>query len=216
MDYDLEDRINIIYLKNQLINASQEQLLELYKDDKSYGFFIDTLNITMDAEPAFFLLDEGLLAKAMGVVYAHRFEFKNPSYNEIVNEIITFHNELTHYQDYVKVQRANAYIRWQSEVHDLSFYSKEDLLACLAHDALTIQQLVKNDFSNADPAYFLASVNYLVNVLPEFFEENANYLDLSLRVATQYATEKGFKKHPQRAYAKKTIKNIQKVKVKEE
>lgn len=216
MAYNLEDRVNIIYLRNQLINAKLEQLLELYKDDKSYGFFIDTLNIAMDAEPAFFLLDGEILEKAMSVVYAHRFEFKDPTYSEIVNEIITAYNELTYYPDSIKIQKANAYIIWQSEVHDLPFYSKEDLLACLAHDALTIHNLANKDFSNTDPAYFLASINYLVNVLPEFFEENADYLDLSLRMATQYATEKGFRKRPQRAYAKKTIKNIQKVKAKEE
>ena len=55
--YDLEDKKNIIYLKNQLINAKVENLKEIYSSEDDYGFFLDTLNIALDAEPVFFIID---------------------------------------------------------------------------------------------------------------------------------------------------------------
>lgn len=58
MEYKTKDFIDVIYLKNQLITATTNTLCHEYEQKDRYASFLDTVEIMLDIENAFLLLDE--------------------------------------------------------------------------------------------------------------------------------------------------------------
>ena len=216
MEYSYEDKLNIIYFKNQLIHGDVEQLKEMYSDEESYAFFLDTLNITLDTEPVFFLLDPSIMSKAEEVFYEKRFDFKYSDFNTVINEIIGRLNELRNLPDNQKVMRCRQYFTWQERIRETSFQTKEDFLRGLAHDALLMERLHQDELGELDMLYFFGSTNYLAKVFPEFYQADEKRITMTMSRLEEHSRRRWIWNWPERSFAKGAIKNIQKVKTKEE
>lgn len=216
MTYDLEDKKNIIYLKNQLIHGDVEKLKEIYSSEEGYAFYIDTLNIALDAEPVFFLLDDSILSKVEAIFYHKRFDYKTPDINAVINEIIGRLNRFRSMPEGIKNMQCRQYSMWQQQVRETSFMSKEDLLRGLAYDAILMEKLYQEKLGELDSIYFFASTNFLAKTLPEFYQEDQTRIDLTMERLDQHASKRWIWNWAERDFAKKAIKNIQKVKTKEE
>ena len=214
--YSLEDRLNVLYIKNQLINAPLEKLKERFSSYDNFGLFIESLTVALDAEPAFFLLDDALIRKAEDVVAHRRFDYMTPEYNAIINQIIGQIHYLRDVPEAIKQRQLNAYVEWQHSVRQLGYMKKSDFLDILANDALLVQRLAQGNIGEMAPIDFFASTNYLVQVVPDFFQGNEEAIDLIFKRLDEHAKKKGILKWPERSFAKETIKNIQKIKTKEE
>ena len=216
MEYDLEDKKNIIYLRNQLINAETSSLKKIYSDEDAYAFFIDTLNIALDTEPVFFLLDESILEKAEAVLYEKRFEYRHPDINSVINEIISRLNHLNSISENIKRLHIKQYIIWHQSVRETVFMNKDDFLSALAYDAQLMEKLYSHHMGEIAPANFFSSTNYLAKVVPEFFQEDPVRIELIMTELDKHAKKRWIWNHAERAFAKDAIKNIQKIKTKEE
>lgn len=215
-DCGLEDCLNIIFIKNQLINAPLDKLKEINSGYEEFGEFIDTLNIALDAEPAFFLLSDEIIRRAEAVVAHKRFEYSDPQYNAIINNIIGQINCLKSIPADIRRRQVEAYICWQNEIRQLGHLSTADFVEALANDAIVIQRLLAGNLGDIDPLFFLSSTNYIVEVIPQFYQEFPGTLDLTFQRLDEHVHKKGILNWAERSYAKQTKKNIEKVKIKEE
>ncbi|MBQ2910611.1 MAG: hypothetical protein IJE53_07360 [Bacilli bacterium] len=216
MTYDLEDKKNIIYLKNQLIHGDVKKLKELYSSEDGYAFFLDTFNIALDTEPIFFLLDDSILRKAEDIFYNKRFDFKDPNITQVTNEIIGRLNSIRAVPENIKNLKCRQYSMWQQQIRGTAFTSKDDLLGGLAYDAILMEKLYQGKLGEVDAVYFFASTNYLAQVLPEFYQEDPARIDLTMARLDAHASKLWIWNWAERDFAKKAINNLQKVKAKEE
>lgn len=216
MEYSFEDRRDILYLKNTLIHGSEEELKKLFSSQEDYALFLDTFNIALDSENTLFILDDSILKKAEEVLYSKRFVYNDPDFVEITNEIIRSLNKIKNIPENYKDLYRRQYVEWQSKVRETSFTSKEDLLCSLAYDAILIEKLAKGELGEIDSVYFFASTNYLAKMLPELYQTNESYVDLTLQRLQKHAGKKWIWNWAERDFAKHAISNVQKVKIKEE
>lgn len=215
---ETQDKIDIIFLKNQLIASKEIDLKQLCSDPENYGIFIDVLNIALDQEPAFFFLTDEFLEAAEDVLHSKRFDYRPiDNYNEVINDIIGRINHLRTVPQDVKDRQARAYADWNLTVRQIgSNISLTDFYKILGHDAILIQELLKGNIDELDPFYFFASTNYLLTVMPELYETHPEIIDLTMEKLDRSINKRWFWNKGERTYAKEIRKNLQKVKVKEE
>ena len=192
MTYDLEDKKNIIYLKNQLVHGDLDQLKDIYSEEEAYAFYLDTLNIALDAEAVFFLLDDSLLTKAAEIMYHKRFEYKDPNINAVTNEIIGRINAIRGVPEGIKNMQLRQYAIWQQQMRETSFSGVPDLLRALAYDAILMEKLYCGDLGETDAIYFFSSTNYLAKVLPEFYQEDQTRIDLTMQRLDDHTKNVGY------------------------
>lgn len=216
MSYDLEDKKNIIYLRNQLINAETSSLKKIYSSEEDYAFFLDTLNIALDSDPIFFILDESIIKKAEDILHEKRFDYRHPVFNTVINEIIRRINALNSLPENIKNIQRRQYVAWQQNIRETSFSGKDDFLRALAYDAQLMEKLYCGHIGEVNPIYFFSSTNYLAKVLPEFYQEDEERINLTMAQLDKHAKKRWIWNYPERAFAKDAIKNMQKVKTKEE
>lgn len=216
MEYSYEDKLNIIYFKNQLIHGDVETLKKMYSEEDDYAFFLDTLNITLDTEPVFFLLSPEIMSKAEAIFYEKRFEYKHSDFNTVINEIIGRLNELRNMPEGMKNMRCRQYCIWQERIRETSFSSKDDFLRAIAYDALLMERLHQPQLGELDPIYFFGSTNYLVKAFPEFYQADEKRITMTMERLDEHAKRRWIWNWPERSFAKGAIKNMQKIKTKEE
>jgi hypothetical protein len=216
MVYDFEDQKNIIYLKNQLINADTENLLKYYSEEDDYAFYLDTLNIALDSDPIFFMLDEQITRRAEDVLYTQRFKYKNSTINAITNEIISQLNSLKNTPVNTKKIKIQQYIEWQKNIRETFYSNKEEFFGSLAYDAILMEKLYCGYIGEVDLVYFFSSTNYLAKMLPEFYQQDPRRIDLTMEKLDKHAKKRWIWNYAERAFAKDAIHNIQKIKTKEE
>lgn len=216
MAYNLQDKKDIIFLKNQLIHGDVQYLKTNYSNQEEYALFIDTLNIALDYDPFFFITDDFLLEKAMEVVQNKRFDYKIPEYFDVINEVIERVNKLKKIPERNKYIYRKQYAKYQQELRETSFTDLSDFLGAIAYDAVIIHRLENNNLNNLEPVYFFGSTNFLAKTIPEFYQEDANRIEITMKKLDEHASKKWPWNWAERSFAKGAIKNIQKVKIKEE
>lgn len=211
-EYELQDKIDVIFMKNQLLAGPMDEMKALTASYDDFGTFIDILNVALDAEPAFFLMDRKLIEKAEDIVAAKRFDHKDPIYNAIINEIITQINALNAVPEDIRDRQVRAYVEWNCEVRQLGSLSSTEFLQALAYDAEVIDKIIEQDLSDINPLYFFSSINYLTAVMPELFQRHTHAKDLVMAKLDEHANKKGFWNWAERSFAKEARTNLQKVK----
>lgn len=210
--YTVEDKVAIICFKNQLINGSLDMLKKIYSDHDSYGYFIDLLNITLDTEPAFFLIDEEVLEKAEHILYSKRFDYKDHDYIEVINEIIGSLNSLRNMDLSMRNQRKNSYLLFQEQTRRVAFRKHEQLMAALAYDGEVINFLQKNNgIRENTELYLVSSANYFARAFPEYYEANPDAQALIMQQLDEMSRARGIMNIPFRMAAKDAKKNVEKV-----
>lgn len=213
---ELQDKLDIIVLKHQLICAAQIDLAKEYEGEEEYGMFIDILNEALTQEPVFFMLDDRFLKIADDIVHNKRFDYyKVSNYNEVINEIIGKVNSIRSMPDDIKARQVQAYVAWNLQVRQLGGrITQEDFYKILGYDAELISGLINKDLSDLPQYYFFSSTNYLLAALPELFEEYPDVLEQTTRRLDESSKKRGFWNWAERDFAKVTKENLQKVKVK--
>lgn len=214
----LSDAMQIMYLKNLLIVAEEDELKNMCSTPEDYAWFIDTLNIALSAEPAFFLLDEKFLRKAETSLYNKRFEYHRlEGYNDVINEIIGKLNELHNLSDYNKAVKARDYIAWNLDVRKLPVnLSVVDLYRTLAFDAFVLDATMDSDIPEIDTSFFIASTNYITEVAPDYYETYPQAKEVTLDFLEKESKKRGFWNRYERKAAHEATQQIQKIKTKEE
>ena len=79
-----------------------------------------------------------------------------------------------------------------------------------------MERLYQGEIGEVDPVYFFSSTTYLTKILPEFYQEDEKRIDLTIERLEEHASKRWIWNWAERSFAKAAIKNLQKVKTKEE
>ncbi len=184
-EYTERDFENLLCLRNELINASTSQMMEEYQDFEQYMMFLDTVLILLDTDSGFLLLDDEYSDKIFHVIQIHRFDCKDKDIRDAINLIIDRVNQTKSYSKELKEMILKDYQDYQSDLRSVEFSTQEDLIYALGYDAIVFLALKDDrmDIATEDDV-FLSSVNYMMEVIPEFFsdDEISNRLEEHLQV----------------------------------
>lgn len=210
-EFDLNDHINVIYLKNYLLSLSSSQLLSAYCDKAKYGLFLDTVNIMNSLDNGFLLLDSDMISKIENVIFHQRFIYSDKDFTACCNEIIVFLNRMKNMSSVEKTLIQEHYLDYQEDVRFMAFPRTDDFKAAISYDAVGHYQLLHNNFSHMEEPFFLGSINYFIEQIPELFQ-NEDILTRSDMMIKFILEKKGFGRKMIRELASTTLDNFQKIK----
>lgn len=214
-EYDIIDFENLLLLKNQLVNAPFDELLECYKDYDNYLLFLDTVVLLANTDSAFLLFYKDGMEKILRIIQLYRFNTKDEKVIDVINQIIQYLNNIKLYDSTYENLLKLSYLSFHEESRISSFDREEDFIASLSYDAATYFALKDGNISINDYDLFLASVNYLFVIIPEFFKDSLVQERL-IAILDKIDKTRGFSNRNLRKYSKYTRKAYQKIKDKEE
>ncbi len=164
---ELSDFEKILELKNLLMQVMylnlSDDICEVLCNKADY--YLEAIELLIDKEPAFILLNKSILNNILEIVSVLR-SFAS---SDRINNIIISVNSLSLQPNLHKFQ----YITWQQESHNCPFADEDMIFNLLASDYSVysaLRQGEANDIEVSD--YFMFSINYLLEMVPQFFESN--------------------------------------------
>ena len=214
MNYSVDDYINLLALKNQLINAKLSVLMEDYeKDYLLYLQFLESVYMLSDTDSGFLLFSEDAKEKIYSIIDIHRID-DDKEISECVNEIIGALNSMNGYTPEMKKLMKEQYLAYQEEIRKVHILNGDTLVQLMAYDALCLSSLNTDgelQLKENEEYSFLSSLNYLIETCPELFNDpdikkNADKaIDIIMKKG-------GFFNFKGRKYTRKTKDNFQKIK----
>lgn len=213
-EYTLDDYINLLALKNQLINAKLSTLMKDYKEDYLlYLQFLESVYMLLETDSGFLLFSEEAKEKIYSIIDIHRFD-DDKEVSACVNEIIGYLNAMNGYSPEMKKLMKEQYLAYQEDIRQINILNGETLIDLMAYDALCLFSLNTQDEFNIKPNEeysFLSSLNYLIGTCPEIF--NDPDIKKNAEKAIDIIMKKGgFFNFKGKKYSKKTQANFQKIK----
>ena len=213
-EYTLDDYINLLALKNQLINAKLSTLMKDYKENYLlYLQFLQSVYMLLETDSGFLLFSEEAKEKIYSIIDIHRFD-DDKEISACVNEIIGYLNAMNGYRPEMKKLMKEQYLAYQEDIRQINILNGETLINLMAYDAFCLFSLNTQDEFNIKPNeeyLFLSSLNYLIGTCPEIF--NDPDIKKNAEKAIDIIMKKGgifnFKG---KKYSKKTQANFQKIK----
>lgn len=216
-EYSVDDYINLLALKNQLINAKLSTLMKDYEENYLlYLQFLQSVYMLLETDCGFLLFSEEAKEKIYSIIDIHRFD-DDKEVSACVNELIGYLNAINGYQPEVKKLMKEQYLAYHEDIRQIRILNGDTLIQLMAYDALCLFALNTQEEFELKPNEeysFLSSLNYLVSTCPELFKDpdirkNAEKaLDIIMKKG-------GFFNFKGRKYTKKTQANFQKIKVME-
>lgn len=215
-NFTVNDYLNVLCLRNQLVCVGKKQLLDVYKDYENYITFLDSVYVFSEIDSAFLLYNKDYVDKVENIVQIHRYDTDDPEVKNVVNTIIGYLNGLKTYSDEYKDALMQAYHSYNEEKRNVQIESDNLLLQALAYDAVVVAGLANENMEIVtDDDLFLSSMNYLMNTIPEFFDNAQVKIRAITRLDELSKKGRPFNKRI-RTYSKETLENFQKIKVREE
>ena len=216
-EYTLDDYINLLALKNQLINGKLSTLMKDYKENYLlYLQFLESVYMLLETDSGFLLFSEEAKEKIYSIIDIHRFD-DDKEVSACVNELIGYLNAINGYQPEIKKLMKEQYLAYQEELRQINILNGETLIDLMAYDALCLFSLNTQDEFNIKPNEeysFLSSLNYLIGTCPELF--NDPDIKKNAEKAIDIIMKKGgFFNFKGKKYSKKTQANFQKIKTME-
>lgn len=216
MAKNLGEKIDIIFLKSLLIEIPTDELPNLLETKEEYTLFLSSLNDTIQEEPEFFLITDEFIKKAENVIEKYRFTYTDEETINLVNEAIVNLNSIRSIDEQTKQINYNLYVADQEVKRHDYIPNSEVLVYMLAHDATLLETMLTGKPAYYQPRYYIGSTNYLINTIPELYEECESIRSQTIiNMETIKNTKKGINIF-NRAYARKTLKTLKKIKNKEE
>ncbi len=172
--YSLDDFYNVLLLRNHLEFLSVKQLEDLYQDTTNFLVFLDTIAVFSEIDSAFLLFKDEYISKIERIISINRFKSNDSDIKEIINSIIIFLNQIKCYDTSYKNILKNNYLVYQEDCRKVEMDSEQILLESLGYDAVAYKAIVESNLELIKDAddYFLASINYFIEVIPELFKNN--------------------------------------------
>lgn len=202
MDITIQEFINILRIKNQLIMFSGSELVEIYKDEADFLCFLDTFILLTQVDSAFLLFSDNFSDKICTLLQDHRFNC-DTEIKKSINDVISYLNGLKGYSSgYINTLK-NSYLSYQEQLRHIEFISTDSFLASMANDAIVFSALRDGDLDRIeDGDYYMMSLNYFMNVCPELFKENAVVQRANSLLDKEFKNSKIFSKR--KKYVKET------------
>lgn len=209
----MEDFINVLALKNQLINADYNELIRDYnKDYNLYLQFLDSVCVLLKTDSGFLLFSKDSIEKILNIINIHRFDCQDKEVITCINDIIGEINKIKGYSTEVKKMMMDSYLAFHEDIRKIHILNGDTLIQLIANDALCLFNIVDREELKPKEEYmFLSSLNYLSYSCPELFDDE-DFKNEALR-KVDIIMKKGWPfNSKERNYSKKTKENIVKVK----
>lgn len=213
----VRDFVDVLCLKNQLVNVEKEKLLEVYKDYENYITFISAVLIMIETEDSPLLLyRDSFVKKIEDVVQIYKDSARSSKVRRAANDVVRYLNHIKSYSTIDRKLLKEAYKSYNEGVRKTNFLDERDFLYAVGYDAAVYAALVEDnmDLITQDDM-FLSSVNYLLEKIPTIFDNE----DVQERTLSKLEElERGWNPFNIRIrkYSKITRENYQKIKTKEE
>ena len=213
----VRDFVDVLCLKNQLINVEKEKLLEVYKDYENYITFVSTvLNMIETEDSPLLLYRDSFVKKIEDVVQIYKDSARSSKVRRAANDVVRYLNHIKSYSTIDRKLLKEAYKSYNEGVRKTNFLDERDFLYAVGYDAAVYAALVEDnmDLITQDDM-FLSSVNYLLEKIPTIFDNK----DVQERTLSKLEElERGWNPFNIRIrkYSKITRENYQKIKTKEE
>lgn len=173
--------------------------------------------VLSEIDSAFLLYKKEYLEKIKTIINLNRSKCKDKEIISVINDIICYINEIDSYSISYKNILKNNYLGYHEECRKMEFKDEKIFLESLAYDAITYFSLVNNSLENLEgyDEYFLASINYFLKTIPEFFKDGLIRERVNKKLNEIIKKGRPFNKY-NRLYSKMTKEALEKVKVKEE
>lgn len=211
MEKELQEFLNIIHIKNELINLTEEELKDTYKSNEDYYWFIKTLDTMTKQDDCFLLLESSFLDKIQEIIQNKRYDLVDKKYIELTNEIICQINSLRNYPEHKRNIKLNHYVLYHEEIRQLDFDNHEDFLHTLANDYIVYKKLIQDDVKDIDGAIFFGTTNYFLEFIPQLYEKSSNQ-EITKKKLNDTIKQKGIHHIFINRNMKRTINNFQKIK----
>ena len=216
MEYDLKDFENVICLKNQLLSVPIETLLEIYSDYENFVTFLDCISVLSNIDSAFLLFDSDCIEKIQTIIQTNRFQYKDPAIIAVINDIILYLNGMKYMDPVKKAILKEGYLCYHEDCRKITMDNETIFMNSLAYDAVCYAALKVGHMEIiSEDDLFLASVNYLLEAVPQFFK-NQEVADRLLTKLDELE-KKGWPFHrTTRKYSKETKEYYKKLELKGE
>ena len=171
----LKDFVNVLCLRNQLINVDEKVLKDAYQNYDNYIAFLDSFIVLTQIDSAFLLYNDSFIEKIEDVISIHRHDKDNdPEVKKAINEIILYLNGVKGYKADYKMLLKQNYQTYHEDVRMATFEDSEAFIDALSYDAYVYAALVNDHMEKVErDDLFLSSINYLMETIPEMFDDAA-------------------------------------------
>ncbi len=202
MSDEVTEYFALLIFKNQLLCCSNDELVKMYEDDKMFWEFLDTIALMSQKEPAFFLLSDEINDSIHAVIDSHRYSC-DKEMSEYINKVIVYLNNFANVDKNLADVMRISYLNFNEEYRGVEFKDNKSFLASLAYDAVVFAALYNDNLDNVDNGDLaVCSLNYLINMLPEFFNDD------SIKMRALYILDKEFNNSRRFSDRKKSIRLI--------
>lgn len=170
-EYSINDYKNILILRNQLETISEDDLIDIYQDVSAYQVFLNSVAILANVDSAFLHYKDEYIKKIERIISIHRFDVSG-QYQELINDIITFLNEVKSTSEVKKKLLMDGYFAYQEDIRNRRFKDYQEMLYFESYDAQVVYGLELGQLAFlTDSDRFISSLNYLHENIPELFIE---------------------------------------------
>ena len=215
-EISLNDFVNSICLKSQLINVDEKELLEIYSNYDYYTSFLTSVSALIETDSAFLTYDDYFIKKITSIIQLHRFDIKDDTYKVLINDIICYFNKIKAYDPSCRKLLNVSYQYYNENTRKISISDPVYMLYSIGYDAVVYTAITEGSLDLiTEDDMFLASINYFLETVPSIF------LHEDVRRRTLSKIKELEKKgnvfdSAMRRYSRQTRKNFQKLKLKGE
>ena len=139
--------MNILIIKNQLVNAPIDKFLSIYSDENNFIELLDGLIYIIENENIFLALDDEFSCKIFSLLNAKELNYDDMTISKI-NYIETFLNSIESCNGIIRIVKMNNYLAYEEEIRGAKFESHNKFLQSIAYDAIVLDSILSNNFSN--------------------------------------------------------------------
>ena len=191
-DYNNEiiDFIYATCLKNQLINAPIEVLIDNYSNKDDYIQLLKNIEKLINIDEELFLLDGKIYKKAKEKIDKGK-KYNDKNINNYINEFILKLNNIYGINKKEKEVKIEQYLSKEETVRKIKILENKDLLKAMAYDGIVLSYIVNDlDYDYLNPIFTVSSIYYILENIPELFtvEEFKNNTIIMLTSAIKNST----------------------------
>ena len=159
-EYSVDDYINLLALKNQLINAKLSTLMKDYEENYLlYLQFLQSVYMLLETDSGFLLFSEEAKEKIYSIIDIHRFD-DDKEVSACVNELIGYLNAMNGYKPEVKKLMKEQYLAYQEDLRQIRILNGDTLIQLMSYDALCLFSLNTQDELVLKPNEGIGSICY--------------------------------------------------------
>ena len=214
VEYTVKDFEDVMIIRNQLECDTPANLCEFYSDMDNYLEFIHAMTVFSQVDGAFLLYRRDYIDTVERILQVHRFDGDREKVWGPVNDLVLYLNELKGYTPDLVNMLKNGYLAYQEDCRKTPFTDEDEFLYSMSYDAVVLWAL-KNEGnldSITESDMFLASINYLIETLPETFESKEVSKKVMDKLSELESAGWPFKREL-REYSKETKEAFQKLKI---